>query len=104
MITPHGTPGRPFEEAHFLEHMLFMGTKKYPDENYFEAKLDALGGSYNAYTDSENTVYHYEVLNDGFEEILDIFSGGPNVPVTNLISTLTKIAPNHSDKWRNISF
>jgi insulysin len=60
--------------AHFLEHMLFMGTKKYPDENYFEAKLDALGGSYNAYTDSENTVYHYEVLNDGFEEILDIFS------------------------------
>ena len=38
------------------------------------------------------------------DEILDIFSGGPNVPVTNLISTLTKIAPNHSDKWRNISF
>ena len=38
------------------------------------------------------------------DEILDIFSGGPNVPVTNLISTLSKIAPNHSDKWRNISF
>ena len=37
-------------------------------------------------------------------EILDVFSGGPKVPVTNLISTLTKIAPNHSDKWRNISF
>tara|TARA_B100000900_G_scaffold51350_1_gene37812 strand:- start:2895 stop:3782 length:888 start_codon:yes stop_codon:yes gene_type:complete len=38
------------------------------------------------------------------DEILDIFSGGPQVPVTNLISMLTKIAPNHSDKWRNISF
>ena len=37
-------------------------------------------------------------------EILDIFSDGPKVPVTNLISTLSKIAPNHSDKWRNISF
>ena len=37
-------------------------------------------------------------------EILDVFSGGPKVPVTNLISTLNKIAPNHSDKWRNISF
>ena len=37
-------------------------------------------------------------------EILDVFSGGPKVPVTNLISTLSKIAPNHSDKWRNISF
>jgi len=38
------------------------------------------------------------------EEILDIFSGGPSLPVSNLISTLNKIAPNHSDKWRNISF
>ncbi|MAU31356.1 MAG: DUF4835 domain-containing protein [Flavobacteriaceae bacterium] len=38
------------------------------------------------------------------DEILDIFSGGPKIPITNLISTLTKIAPNHSDKWRNISF
>ena len=37
-------------------------------------------------------------------EIFDVFSGGPKVPVTNLISTLNKIAPNHSDKWRNISF
>ena len=37
-------------------------------------------------------------------EIQDIFSDGPSVPVTNLISALSKIAPNHSDKWRNISF
>ena len=37
-------------------------------------------------------------------EIFDVFSGGPKVPVANLISTLNKIAPNHSDKWRNISF
>ena len=38
------------------------------------------------------------------DEILDLFSDGPKVPVTNLISILTKIAPNHSDKWRNITF
>ena len=37
-------------------------------------------------------------------EIRDIYSGGPSVPVTNLISTLSKLAPNHSDKWRKISF
>jgi hypothetical protein len=37
-------------------------------------------------------------------EIQDVFSGGPSIPVTNLISTLSKIAPNHSDKWRKISF
>ena len=38
------------------------------------------------------------------DEIRDIYSGGPSVPVTNLISTLSKLAPNHSDKWRKISF
>ena len=37
-------------------------------------------------------------------EIQDIFSGGPSIPITNLISTLSKISPNHSDKWRKISF
>ena len=37
-------------------------------------------------------------------EIQDIFSDGPSVPVTNLRSALSKIAPNHSDKWRKISF
>ena len=37
-------------------------------------------------------------------EIQDIFSGGPSIPITNLISTLSKLAPNHSDKWRKISF
>ena len=37
-------------------------------------------------------------------EIQDIFSDGPSVPVTNLISALSKIAPIHSDKWRKICF
>ena len=38
------------------------------------------------------------------DEIQDIFTGGPSIPITNLISTLSKLAPNHSDKWRKISF
>ncbi|MBT8260974.1 MAG: DUF4835 family protein [Bacteroidia bacterium] len=38
------------------------------------------------------------------EEIQDIYSGGPNVNITNLISTLNKVAPTHSSKWRNIKF
>ena len=54
--------------------MLFMGSEKYPDENLFEEKLTEFGGSYNAYTDSERTVYHLELFNQHFEEILKIFS------------------------------
>lgn len=38
------------------------------------------------------------------EEIEDIFSGGPKVNITKVISTLNRIAPLHSSKWRNISF
>jgi hypothetical protein len=38
------------------------------------------------------------------DEISDIFSGGPSVNTANLVSTLTKIAPMYSRKWRNIKF
>jgi len=38
------------------------------------------------------------------DEIEQIFSGGPTVNVSELISTLTRIAPMHASKWRNISY
>ena len=38
------------------------------------------------------------------EEIQDIFSGGPTVNISDLVSTLTRIAPMHASKWRNINF
>ncbi len=41
--------------AHFLEHMLFLGTEAYPDENSFGAFLNEHGGQSNAYTAEEAT-------------------------------------------------
>ena len=38
------------------------------------------------------------------DEIEQMFSGGPNVNITDVIETLNKIAPMHSSKWRNIKF
>ena len=38
------------------------------------------------------------------DEIEQIYNGGPSVNVTDIIETLTKIAPMHSSKWRNIKF
>lgn len=49
--------------AHFCEHMSFLGTKKYPEENEFSEFLSANGGSSNAFTDSEDTVYVSHHLN-----------------------------------------
>ena len=36
--------------AHFLEHMLFLGTELYPQENAYDAFLSKMGGDDNAYT------------------------------------------------------
>jgi insulysin len=47
--------------AHFLEHMIFMGSTKYPDENGFSNLINMHGGYSNAYTDNELTNYHFRV-------------------------------------------
>jgi insulysin len=60
--------------AHFLEHMLFLGSKKYPNENHYENAVHKYGGNSNAFTDSFETVYYFTSFNNGLEEILDIFS------------------------------
>lgn len=38
------------------------------------------------------------------DEISDIFSAGPNVKITELVSILTKVAPMHTKKWGKIKF
>uniref|UniRef100_A0A8D1ZKI2 Nardilysin convertase n=1 Tax=Sus scrofa TaxID=9823 RepID=A0A8D1ZKI2_PIG len=57
--------------AHFLEHMVFMGSLKYPDENGFDAFLKKHGGSDNASTDCERTVFQFDVQRKYFKEALD---------------------------------
>ncbi|CAN0120298.1 unnamed protein product [Ectocarpus sp. 6 AP-2014] len=63
--------------AHFCEHLLFLGTDKYPDESSYEAHLKSHGGSSNAYTASEDTVYYFNVASDhlaGPDGALDRFA------------------------------
>uniref|UniRef100_A0A7N8Y946 Nardilysin a (N-arginine dibasic convertase) n=1 Tax=Mastacembelus armatus TaxID=205130 RepID=A0A7N8Y946_9TELE len=57
--------------AHFLEHMVFMGSKKYPSENGFDAFLKKHGGSDNASTDCERTVFQFDIQRKSFKEALD---------------------------------
>ena len=59
--------------AHFLEHMLFMGTNKYPTENAYDAFLKKHGGSDNAYTELEHTVYHLCIPQERLFAALDMF-------------------------------
>lgn len=60
--------------AHFCEHMLFMGTKKFPNENEYEEYLTKNNGFSNAYTDSESTNYYFTVNETALEGAVDRFS------------------------------
>ena len=60
--------------AHFLEHMLFLGTEKYPDANSYKEFISNHGGMDNAYTASEHTNYFFDIDKDFLDETLDRFS------------------------------
>ncbi|KAE8269997.1 hypothetical protein A4X09_0g2343 [Tilletia walkeri] len=60
--------------AHYLEHMLFLGTEKYPTENDYHSFLSNHSGSSNAYTGMDNTCYYLDVGPDHLEGALDRFS------------------------------
>ncbi|KAH8302076.1 hypothetical protein KR044_002520, partial [Drosophila immigrans] len=66
---PYEYPGM----AHFLEHMIFMGSKKYPEENAFDAFIAKCGGFSNAHTENEDTCFYFEVEEQYLDKTLDMF-------------------------------
>ncbi|WP_017444034.1 insulinase family protein [Gayadomonas joobiniege] len=60
--------------AHYLEHMLFLGTKNYPEPDGFNKFLSENGGMRNAYTAGSNTNYYYQVVDGKLDESLARFS------------------------------
>ena len=60
--------------AHFCEHLLFMGTEKYPSENDYEDFIAKNGGSTNAGTYEDKTIFYFDVNNDAFVDAIDRFA------------------------------
>ncbi len=60
--------------AHFVEHMLFMGTEKYPIEKEYHEFMKNRGGHNNAYTSHDQTVYAFDIANEHAMEALDRFA------------------------------
>ena len=69
--------------AHFCEHMLFLGSDKYPDLNHYQEFLSANGGDSNGFTNEEQTHMHFSVNSDKFDGALDIFSAFFKSPLFN---------------------
>ncbi|NLX97384.1 MAG: insulinase family protein [Rhodopirellula sp.] len=59
--------------AHFFEHMMFRGTRKYPAPVY-EDIVTGLGAAANAYTTDDYTAYHLQFAKEGLETVMAIES------------------------------
>jgi predicted Zn-dependent peptidase len=60
--------------SHFLEHMIFEGTKKRPSARQIANEIESIGGEINAYTSTERTSFYTRVLGKHFDKGLDIIS------------------------------
>ena len=57
--------------AHCTEHMLFLGTEKYPAEGEYGTFVKSNGSSANAYTTSDHTNYPFEIRHEALDDALD---------------------------------
>ena len=67
---PEDIPGL----AHLLEHMLFMGSEKFPRENALEDLLSKHGGSSNAFTSLDETVFFFDIEPKSLSDALKVWS------------------------------
>ena len=60
--------------AHFLEHMFFKGSKKYPTPEIVSSEIEGMGGVWNAFTSKQYTGYFIKGAASHFEKMIDILS------------------------------
>jgi insulysin len=70
--------------SHLLEHMLFLGNKKFPRANEFADFLAKNGGNINAVTGTEQTSYYFDVPGEHLSESLCHFSNMLGLPIFDL--------------------
>jgi predicted Zn-dependent peptidase len=58
--------------SHFIEHMLFKGTERFPTAQSISETIEGVGGALDAATDKEVTVYSAKVASVHFERALDV--------------------------------
>ncbi|XP_027771958.1 insulin-degrading enzyme-like 1, peroxisomal isoform X6 [Solanum pennellii] len=88
--------------AHFLEHMLFYASEKYPVENSYSKYITQHGGSTNAFTSSERTNFYFDINADCFEEALDRFAQFFVKPLMSPDATTREIKAVDSENQNNL--
>jgi insulysin len=88
--------------AHFLEHMLFLGTAKYPEEDAYQSYLAQHGGLSNAFTADNHTCYFFSVAPDHLEGALDRFGQFFISPSFTQGATDREVNAVHSEHSKNL--
>ena len=60
--------------SHFVEHIMFKGTKKRPTTQHISKELDGIGAEYNAFTSKDHTGYYIKTRADRAELALEMLS------------------------------
>jgi predicted Zn-dependent peptidase len=60
--------------SHFVEHMVFKGSRRYPTSKDVAEAIEGVGGELNAATDKETTVYWARVPGDRLSNAIDVLS------------------------------
>ena len=89
--------------AHFCEHMVFLGSEKYPIENEYKKFLAQHGGRSNASTSLHLTTFKFEVLADHAEQALDIFSNFFVSPLFTKSGTEREVNAVDSENSKNLT-
>ena len=89
--------------SHFLEHMLFLGTDKFPDESGYKKYLKDHGGASNASTSAEATTYHFQVHHAFLPEALARFCAFFTGPLFTESATERELNAVNSENARNLS-
>ncbi|KAF8669312.1 hypothetical protein HU200_051650 [Digitaria exilis] len=88
--------------AHFLEHMLFYASEKYPIEDSYSKYIAEHGGSTNAFTSSEHTNFFFDVNSDSLHDALDRFAQFFIKPLMSPDATLREIKAVDSENQKNL--
>lgn len=67
--------------AHFTEHMLFLGSKKFPQAGSFQQFINQHGGNHNAWTGTEHSTYFLDIEHSHFAEAIERFADMLHQPV-----------------------
>lgn len=60
--------------SHFIEHLVFKGSKRFPGPTILATELDKIGAEYNAFTSYEYTGYYIKTFSEYLAKAIEIIS------------------------------